>query len=84
MRVRYQMCGELYRADCDLTPKQARKRFDELKNERYCEWAELVVEDDYDDDDMYMEIIDEFDNNDARDLYKADMEMKKIVAELFK
>ena len=59
MRVRYQMAGAAsYTAECDLTEKQARKRFDELKADALCEWVELVGED----DENYMDIIDSFEH----------------------
>lgn len=53
MRVRFQIAGRIrYEAKCDLTERQARKLFNELKEDGLCEWAELVGED----DDDYMEI----------------------------
>ena len=59
MRVRYEIAGRFgYEAKCDLTERQARKLFNELKKDGLCEWAELVGED----DDNYMEIIDQYDN----------------------
>ena len=59
MRVRYEIAGRGgYEAKCDLTERKARKLFDELKTDGLCEWAELVGED----DDNYMEIIEQYDN----------------------
>ena len=59
MRVRYEIAGRGgYEAKCDLTERQARKLFNELKTDGLCEWAELVGED----DDNYMEIIEYYDN----------------------
>ena len=64
MRVRYEMfkggMAQGSQAECDLTPKQARKRFDELKNNLKCGWVELVAEED--EEGGYMEIIDSHDN----------------------
>ena len=58
MRVRYEMyrngVGTGWVAECDLTERQARKRFNELKRDGVCGWVELVGED----DDDYMEILD--------------------------
>lgn len=59
MRVRYQMAGtSTWAAECDLTEKQARKRYEELKTNALCEWGELVGEE----DDDYMEILEDFDH----------------------
>jgi hypothetical protein len=63
MRVRYQMAGQEMQAVCDMTEKKAREMFDKLKNygsssKGFCEWAELVGED----DDNYMDILDSFDH----------------------
>lgn len=61
MRVRYQLYKQSithWSAECDLTEKQARKRFEELKLSDTCLWAELVGED----DDNYMDILDSFDH----------------------
>lgn len=44
-------------AECDLTERKARKRFEELKQDARCGWAELVAEDE--DEGGYMEVIDE-------------------------
>lgn len=57
MRIRYQYVGMDYVAECDLTEKQARKRFKELKEAGTCMWVELVGED----DGNYMEILDSYD-----------------------
>lgn len=60
MRVRHEMYeggrGTGCVAECDLSPKQARKRFYELKTIAKCGWCELVAEDDAEGE--YMEIID--------------------------
>lgn len=58
MRVRFQFVGHAAQAECDLTEKKARRRFEELKEAGLCEWAELVGED----EDNYMEILDSFDH----------------------
>lgn len=59
MRVRYQMAGQnTWSAECDLSEKKARKRFEELKTNALCEWAELVGEE----DDNYMDVIEDFDH----------------------
>lgn len=59
MRVRYQMAGQsTWTAVCDLSEKKARNLFAELKSNALCEWGELVGED----DNNYMEILDEFDH----------------------
>ncbi len=64
MRVRFEMfkrgTAQGWQAECDLTKKQAQKRFDELKNNLKCGWAELVAEDE--DEGGYMEVMDSFDN----------------------
>ena len=61
MRVRYEMYKDGHGtgsvAECDLTPKKARKRFEELKTAGKCGWCELVAEDD--DEGGYMEIIED-------------------------
>lgn len=58
MRVRWQRAGEASQAQCDMTEKAARKKFEELKTDALCEWAELVGED----DDNYMEVLEDFDH----------------------
>ena len=58
MRVRYQMVGKNAVAVCDLTEKKARQMYKELSETGFCEWAELVGED----DDNYMDILDSFDH----------------------
>lgn len=68
-----------WQAECDMSEKDAIKLFDSLKQEKFCEWAELVSED----DDSYMDIIDSFDNENAREAYRVHQEMKKILEELF-
>lgn len=60
MRVRYKMYGsELYKAECDLSDKQAKKIFKDLQNNPLCLWSELVGED----DDNYMDVIDSYDGD---------------------
>lgn len=80
MRIRY----ELYRngqgtgniVECDLTKRQAKKKFKELKNDVRCGWAELVGEE----DDNYMDILDSFDHvSTARELTR----LADAFAELF-
>ena len=46
--------------ECDLTPKEARARFNDLKTNAKCGWCELVAEDE--DEGGYMEIIDSYEN----------------------
>lgn len=64
MRVRFEMykngqpAGAV--AECDLTPKKARERFEKLKTNAKCGWVELVAEED--DEGGYMEVIDQYDN----------------------
>ncbi len=87
MRVRYRMANggyhkdglPIYEAECDMSDKKAHAFFDGLKSERYCEWAELVSED----EGSYMDVIDSFANDNARDLYRIDEQMKEIMNEIF-
>lgn len=66
MRVRYQLAGEeAYTAECDLTEKAARKRYEECKKNPFCLWAELVGEE----DDNYMDVIESFENKNALPLF---------------
>lgn len=67
MRVRYEHVGRGgYQAECDLTEKKAKKRFEELKKDGLCEWVELVGEDDGD----YMKVLDYYDKTElARRFY---------------
>lgn len=64
MRVRFEMykngqpAGAV--AECDLAPKKARERFEELKTNAKCGWVELVAEEE--EEGGYMEIIDSHDN----------------------
>ena len=64
MRVRFEMYkngfGSGAVAECDLTEKKARERFEELKKNGKCGWAELVAEEDA--EGGYMNIVDSFDN----------------------
>ncbi len=64
MRIRFEKYtkghGSGSVAECDLTEKQARGRFEELKHDALCGWAELVAEDDH--EGGYMNIIASFDN----------------------
>lgn len=73
MRVRYQMAGQQsYTAECDLTNKEAKKKFEALKKNALCEWAELVGEE----DENYMEILKYFDHTEmARKVYKVKREL---------
>ena len=75
MRIRYQFVGDCtYSVACDLPDKKAKAEFERLKKDGFCEWAELVGED----DENYMDILDQFDKTDeARKLYK-------VFSELFK
>lgn len=62
MRVRFEMYdhgqGTGVQCECDLTKRQAKRKFKELSKNGRCAWAELVGED----EDNYMEIIDSFDH----------------------
>lgn len=64
MRVRFEMykdgkpAGVV--AECDLAPKKARERFEDLKTNAKCGWVELVAEEE--EEGGYMEVIDEYDN----------------------
>lgn len=62
MRVRFEMYemgqGTGDQCECDLSDKQAKRKFKELSKNDRCGWAELVGED----DDNYMKIIDSFDH----------------------
>lgn len=67
MRVRYQMAGQNPVARCDMKPGSARKLFNELSHKGFCEWGELVGED----EDDYMEVLDSFDHIKlARSIYE--------------
>lgn len=57
MRVKYQFVGQSYQVHCDLSEKKARKLFEQLKQNGLCEWVELIGEE----EDNYMEIIDQYD-----------------------
>lgn len=74
MRIRYQMLNQESVAECDLTDKEANKRFNELKKNQRCVWVELVGEDDHN----YMEIIKSFDQ--PADVIKV----QRVFEELFK
>lgn len=67
MRVRYQMAGHSSCAECDLSEKKARARYEELKTNVLCEWAELVGEDDED----YMEVLEDFDHTNLARIMKS-------------
>lgn len=59
MRIRYQMAGAgSYVAECDLSEKEAKKRFESLKRDALCEWGELIGEE----DENYMEVLEDFDH----------------------
>ena len=64
MRVRFEMfehgIGSGMIAECDLSEKDAKSRFEKLKKNAKCGWAELVAEDD--DEGGYMEILETHDN----------------------
>ena len=83
MRVRYEMADytgfPTWQAECDLTKKQAKSLYDKLNGNPICVWAELVSED----DDTYMDVLDDFYHDDARALYKANQEINKVLKELF-
>ena len=73
MRVRYQMVGQSgWSAECDLTEKKARALYEKLKTKGFCEWGELVGED----DDNYMDVLESFDH------IKLARSLHKIVGEL--
>lgn len=76
MRVRYQLAGdECYTAECDLTEKAARKRYEDCKKNGICIWAELVSEE----DGNYMEIIESFENRDALRIFEIMNELKAAI-----
>lgn len=71
MRVRYEMYkngyGTGFQSKCDLSEKQARKLFEQLKEDATCGWAEIIGED----EDNYMEVLEEFEKiNLARTISK--------------
>ena len=71
MRVRFQFVGESVQAECDLTDKKAKEKFEELKTAGLCEWAELIGED----DNNYMDVLDSFDHIRMARQIKRIMEM---------
>ena len=74
MRVRYQMAGEAEVVLCDLSNREAKKKYLELQCNGECEWAELVGED----EDDYMEILESFDHiESAKRMHKILQEMRK-------
>lgn len=83
MRVRYEMAYDTgfptWKAECDLSEKQAKSLFNKLRNDQYCMWAELVSED----EGTYMDVIKSFDHKDARELYSTNQMLKRIAEELF-
>ena len=83
MRVRYEMAYSTgfptWQAECDLSNKKARSMFENLRNDKYCVWAELVSED----EDTFMDVLEGFDHADARKTYETDQMLKKICKELF-
>ena len=85
MRVRFEMAGATsfpaYQAECDLTDANAHKLFKRLKENQYCCWGELVAEEP--EEGGYMNILDSFENKDARKLYKVKLEMDRIMKEIF-
>lgn len=72
MRVRYQYIDQDVHAECDLSDRQAKKRFLQLKADGLCEWVELVGED----EENYMDILD------AHDKTKEAILMAKVLKEL--
>lgn len=76
MRVRYQKINQTACAECDLTEKKARKRISDLKQDSRCLWAELVGED----DDNYMEILDQFDQD--KEVIRAQKMLEEICKEV--
>ena len=92
MRVRYSMVdGDGYEAKCDMTKKQARKFFKELRENKHCVWAELIAEDEEEystselfyDENADMEILDDFYHENAYDLYKEELKVNAVFKELF-
>lgn len=67
MRVRWQRAGEASQTQCDMTEKAARKKFEKLKTDALCEWAELIGED----DDNYMEVLEDFDQTKLANIMKS-------------
>ena len=76
MRVRYQKINQSTQAECDLTEKQAKRIFSDLKQDSLCLWAELVGED----EDNYMEILDQFDQD--KEVIKAQRMLEEICKEV--
>ena len=92
MRVRYSMVdGDGYQAECDLSEKKAHSLFEKLREDKHCVWAELIAEDEeeYTDSELFydenadMEILDDFYHEDAYDLYKEELKVRKVFEELF-
>ena len=82
MRVRYRMVNApRYSAEFFDTSKQAKQRFNEIIKDKYCVWAELVA--DEEDEGEYMEVLTAYENDNAPQTYRADVELRKIVQELF-
>ena len=50
-----------------MTEKAARKKFEELKADALCEWAELIGED----DDNYMEVLEDFGQTKLANIMKS-------------
>lgn len=73
MRVRYKLYNCEVRAVCDLTEKQARKKFSELKQSGRCLWVEIIGEEEHD----YMQVID------AYDAPEEQVKIQSIYDELF-
>lgn len=76
MRVRYHLAGdEFYKAECDLTEKGARERYEECKKNCFCLWAELVGEE----DDNYIVVIESYENKNALRIYEFMNELKSTL-----
>lgn len=60
MRIRYKMANEpTDRAICDLTDSTAKRKYKEICKNGFCEWAELVGEEDHN----YMDVLEQYDNS---------------------
>ena len=79
MRIRYEMFkGGVPTGcvvECDLGENEARKKFDELRENVCCGWAEMVAEDENEGE--YMDIVDEFEKEDRARV------MSKVIEEIF-
>ena len=60
MRVRYQMVNQSgWSAECDLPLKKAKQRYNELKENGWCMWCELIGEE----EENYMDVLESFDKS---------------------